>query len=329
MTHSDRLSWLDTTRGIAILAVLVGHACTATWPTFTYFHENTLDIGHAGVVLFFFCSGYIMPISLQATSFVQFWVRRFFRLYPLYWFSIILLLLTGLTTTYDPYAILANATMFQNFLGYYHMLGIYWSLTVEMTFYLLISLAYLFKLPHQPVAFASLLLLVASISDVLFPALGYSRSGGWIASHLSTISLGTLFYHMHYNGLSRKLVFAFVGMSLFVQVLGCLSMPAFLTARLLGYGAFGVLLLYRDSTHLLKLFSWLGVISYSVYLTHIIVLDLLRPTDIQGVILVLLASILVSYGSYQLIERPGIAMGRAIVAAKTSATARGRLRDQP
>ena len=58
------------------------------WVTHQY-----VNIGRFGVVAFFLVSGYIIPFSLERGGSVRrFAVGRFFRLYPLYWVSLVAIL---------------------------------------------------------------------------------------------------------------------------------------------------------------------------------------------------------------------------------------------
>src|SRR6266480_3962126 len=78
-----RLGFLDVARGLAALLVLLSHA---------FGHlPAAAALGRTGVLLFLVVSGFIIPASLeQGGSNARFWLRRFFRLFPLYWASIAL-----------------------------------------------------------------------------------------------------------------------------------------------------------------------------------------------------------------------------------------------
>src|SRR5262245_66328571 len=85
----SRLLFLDALRGIAAMAVFISHAAERVSPILRDIVHTRFDLGHFGVTLFFLCSGFIIPFSLERqNSLPRFWIIRAFRLYPLYWFTI-------------------------------------------------------------------------------------------------------------------------------------------------------------------------------------------------------------------------------------------------
>ncbi|WP_380278741.1 acyltransferase family protein [Kitasatospora purpeofusca] len=106
--------------------------------------------GWLGVELFFVISGFVICMSCWGKRPGEFFVSRVVRLYPGYWVGV---LLTGFVVlTFKEYArtfaakglhvdtVLANLTMLQEPLGLRHVDGVYWTLWVEMRFYLLFAL---------------------------------------------------------------------------------------------------------------------------------------------------------------------------------------------
>src|ERR1700733_11347309 len=83
---------LHSIRGIAALVVAVGHALVY-YQTPQWFRAIGLTFnGRAAVVLFFVLSGFVltkslrsMPVQLKPLS--DYYIRRFFRLYPALWFA--------------------------------------------------------------------------------------------------------------------------------------------------------------------------------------------------------------------------------------------------
>lgn len=144
-----RLAFIDTLRGIAVLAVLLQHALEqivlshAAGGYDRIFHNvlgEYFNFGRFGVVLFFFVSGFVIPNSFPNSSspIRDFAISRFFRLYPAYWVSIVVVLLIAPAfegKTFPLSQILANVTMLQMFMGIANLNIGYWTLAVELIFY--------------------------------------------------------------------------------------------------------------------------------------------------------------------------------------------------
>ncbi|MET4389268.1 peptidoglycan/LPS O-acetylase OafA/YrhL [Bradyrhizobium sp. F1.4.3] len=151
-----RLAFVDTLRGIAVLSVVLQHALeqiVLNQPTGNYywaFHHalgEYFNFGRFGVVLFFFVSGFVIPYSFpnSAAPVRDFAVSRFFRLYPAYWLSLVVLLVLSPVIEGKSFPlshVAANATMFQMFMGIPNIRIAYWTLAVELMFY--ISCIFLF-----------------------------------------------------------------------------------------------------------------------------------------------------------------------------------------
>lgn len=127
---AGRLDHIDGLRGIAALAVVIHHLIPEIGKGF--------DFGRYGVLVFFMVSGYVVPFSLtrkHRTPLVAFAISRLFRLYPAYWLSMALPLVLGIAVS--PVHWLVNLSMLQHFLGVPDILGVYWTLAVELVFYAL------------------------------------------------------------------------------------------------------------------------------------------------------------------------------------------------
>src|SRR5215212_1633861 len=135
----ERLHFLDALRGVAALAVFFAHACGVLFPGFNDIAFSRFDLGNFGVMLFFLCSGFIIPVSLERQGSLRvFWLRRLFRLFPLYWLTIAILLLKGYAAGWRGFPasffasplgyLAANMTMLQILFGYPHMVGLAWTL---------------------------------------------------------------------------------------------------------------------------------------------------------------------------------------------------------
>jgi peptidoglycan/LPS O-acetylase OafA/YrhL len=85
-------------------------------------------------------------------------------------------------------------------------------------------------------------------------------------------------------------------------------------------GAYALFLLFyhwrpTGKTKWDSVLSYLGSISYSLYLIHftcIILMDFVLGKTVTGFAATLLLTVLISHFSYRLIEKPGIALGKRI-----------------
>lgn len=131
-----RFEWMDAPRGAAAILVLVRHyfRLADLGPVAAY-----IDPGTMGVVAFFCISGYAIPWSVlrSPTTVGQFMMGRAFRLYPAYWVSLVL---AAMAAPVALSAFVANVTMVQRFTGMPDVVGVYWTLQIEVIFYALIAI---------------------------------------------------------------------------------------------------------------------------------------------------------------------------------------------
>jgi peptidoglycan/LPS O-acetylase OafA/YrhL len=144
-----RLGSLDALRGIAALSVMLLHFTTDFHRDFgpTRISSITWGYGAYGVHLFFLISGFVILMTAERSKRpYDFVVSRFSRLYPPYWAAIVLttILLIALPTIGAPEAphllrrAVVDLTMFQSWIGVGSVDSVYWTLQVEMSFYLIL-----------------------------------------------------------------------------------------------------------------------------------------------------------------------------------------------
>ena len=93
MNNFQRLAFLDAIRGVACLLVMFQHILERISPNLKFFTVNYISFGTMGVISFFLVSGFVIPLSLERTGSIRFYfIKRFFRLYPLYAFVLLLML---------------------------------------------------------------------------------------------------------------------------------------------------------------------------------------------------------------------------------------------
>ncbi|WP_433479137.1 acyltransferase family protein [Spirillospora sp. CA-142024] len=148
--RAPRMSWLDALRGLAAMVVVFEHSLDVLLPEVRRTASPWFDFGRYGVFVFFLVSGYVVPFSLERRGSVrQFWVGRFFRLYPAWCAAVALALVLGTAgLSYGipggigdrPWAsALAHLTMLQDLLGVPNVVNVFWTLSYEMVFYLLVT----------------------------------------------------------------------------------------------------------------------------------------------------------------------------------------------
>ncbi|WP_454687311.1 acyltransferase family protein [Agrobacterium leguminum] len=168
--NPGRWIYVDSIRGIAALAVIYIHIAEVAYKnrfsTYSvehymfYFFSEYFDLGKIAVVMFFAVSGFVIPFSLLKANKAplrSFAISRFFRLYPAYWGSMVLALLIIPQLRGDVFTlsqIIANGTMLQQFLGQQNILGVYWTLQIEILFYVVSAMLFYVRLLHKPEAAA-------------------------------------------------------------------------------------------------------------------------------------------------------------------------------
>lgn len=373
-TPAQRFGYIDAQRGLAALLVIWLHATDAfmqlpTPPTggLLYKISAAIDTGRIGVILFFAISGFVIPSSLRAVgnqttldALRVFFIRRVFRLYPAYWVSVVAAALLGLflMTPFSSQTVLLNLTIIQSVFGAPDVLGLYWTLRLELIFYIACALLFTFKVLQQPrwlvvgmfggpIVFAVLPRCVHWLNPQwLNPA-----SAGPFLNYLTEYGLfiaimfwGALFRCWHDRAqadgtqhFSRVVLVVFILFALGICAAPLLTwmfyayLPSALASKLtvfmppvsLGLGLFILLSTTLKLNH--RVTTWLGEISYSMYLFHPIVFYtlfvLLRDGRLPWLaeahlavylLLSVLGSIVLSALIYYAVEKPMMRLGRKL-----------------
>ncbi|MBT2453636.1 acyltransferase [Streptomyces sp. ISL-86] len=176
--RGGRLYTLDGLRLIAALMVVAFHFIafddwgTPVWGVSTSEVFPTAhpfaSYGWLGVQLFFLISGFVICMSCWGRDVRQFAVSRVIRLYPAYWFAVLVTAAvmlvshgpkqTGITAS----KILTNLTMLQEAIGVGDIDPAYWTLWAELRFYLLFAVVAALGLTYRRVVvFCGLWLLLS------------------------------------------------------------------------------------------------------------------------------------------------------------------------
>lgn len=306
-----RLHFLDALRGIAASAVFVAHALHYTAPDAERALTRWGDLGVYGVLLFFMISGYVIPLSLdRAGAAIPFWIGRIFRLWPLY--LAVLVATVAVSADFTPRTLALNLAPLGEFAGYRTIVNGAWTLAFELTFYALLTAAWALGWRHRAVGMAVAALLLALAVEGLLPPL----SGIVLPRYGTLVSFAAMFGGMVICRWQQGKVSARACRWV------CLLLAATLLLALRGTGlavlaTFAAFLALRRY-ELPRILLWLGRVSYSLYLIHALVM-FAAPRTGSGVADVALWAAL-AFGLAALaerwIERPGIALGKRLVAGQ-------------
>jgi peptidoglycan/LPS O-acetylase OafA/YrhL len=157
--RADRIHIVDALRGFAALYVLLFHF---TQGNFDFLSGGRLHaLGHygwAGVDVFFVISGFIIPYSMYRSgyrlkNFLRFVLRRIVRLDPPYLVSVVMVVALGYISAHSPgymgsefviswRRLLLHIGYLPGILGIPWYGVVYWTLALELQFYLLIGLLF-------------------------------------------------------------------------------------------------------------------------------------------------------------------------------------------
>ena len=234
-SKAPREGFLDALRFFAALSVVLFHYgfrgyaqggfLTLSFPELS----PAARYGYLGVQLFFMISGYVILWSINGRTASQFAVHRFIRLYPTFWLCVAITLMVEHATHAaaffypDHLAVALNFTMVPSWFGYGAIDGVYWTLAIELQFYILVALA-VATLGFErltKVLFVWLLGRILLSQHVLgklligyFGQHVYFYPGG---DYYAYFCIGGACYLIHRNGFSRTLM-ALLAISLVVAV---------------------------------------------------------------------------------------------------------------
>lgn len=319
--NPERLVCLDALRGVAALAVVIDHAGTGALP---HLAPLWTFLGMCGVTIFFLISGYLVVAAYErSSSTLAYSIRRACRIFPLYWVALLAAVLIHAyvgpgawlplpispeVTTYfqsDPVGmVLWHVPLWNYYAGVPRLLGVTWSLGVEEAFYVLVVVLAVTRLLNRPLVVAVLLAAGVVLLDP-------SWRLPW-ATYLSLLWLGRLIYLVHTGQMARRVGgLAIAAVTVLVSLPLRTADPAYLLAPGAAVALFVLALRWQ---HVPSLLVWLGTISYSLYLSHPLLLAILPHPATFPLSLVLFPILLLGLAAVteRYIEQPGIALGRQL-----------------
>ncbi len=335
----NRIPTLDGWRGVAILLVIVSHLQTSLLGHL-YRGYSWMDVGQHGVEIFFILSGYLITTLLleeEKINLKRFYLRRFFRLMPCAWVYLLTLAVIALVT--HSHSIGKDVWPCLFFYRNYYppesaanvLTGHFWSLSLEEQFYLfwppllfVIGRRWAWKLA----AFGA----IACAVYRFYHWNNYDCNDPLLLSHRSEVRVDALFVGCTLAFLLKDLrVRAWIlrfGSALFWLCIPVLAWHFYRFQRLLPLSEALVVATMIACTSVnfrslaAKALEWkhlkfIGLISYSLYVWQQRML-FISQWQRQGAVFLPLVAI----GSYGLIERPCIRLGRRLEQALQSRNTR-------
>lgn len=275
---ATRVGELDALRGLAALAVVAYHYTTFYGAEVG--HRPPLGFGfppgNYGVHLFFLISGFVIFMTLERTrGAMDFVVSRFSRLFPAYWAAIAItaavVYTIGMPQQRLPLGqLLLNFTMVQQLLGGEHLDGSYWTLQVELFFYVQMLAWYMLGMLGQVRwIIAGWLALAVGYGESMQHHLhfSYAMRELLIVRHIPFFALGILFYRV-WSRPDRPPHADLALMGLCIVAIAVEGPPILVLVALVCCTVFW--LFVRGWLRWLAAppFLLLGTLSYSIYLLH-------------------------------------------------------------
>lgn len=337
-------SYINSVRGIAILMVIMCHVAYKF-----EIHNNNLEwllgYGRMGVQLFFIASAYTLCLSAEQrqgekNSIYRFYVRRYFRIFPVYYFGIVLYFLVRLYfNDFDNFTFI-NITINLLFLQ-----GLApsvnnsivpggWSIGIEMLFYSIFPFLFIFLNKGNGLLKGFILIVINSIIFYFIQdlfALDFDFLNLNILNNLPVFIVGMLFYRYRKSAIFSKkilqimcfLSFTFLSYLCYLckDVLVIDGNPQYFKFINLFSGVSFIFLfvLVEKSKFLNNLiFQQVGVNSYSMYILHFLPLWVIPTLKNELVIFPLflfitIVTYLLSIPSVRFIETPFIKLGKKII----------------
>ena len=345
-TRTNQISSLQFLRAFACLSVLFTHVLQTL--KINPFGEYFISGGY-GVDLFFILSGFLIYLTTKNNDcWSSFAIKRIFRIFPLYWFCVILFFTWEIINDNKEFTLLYYI---QNFLmlpwtGILTtrslVVGVAWSTVYEMYFYFTFVLLLLLKLQKKYI----IILLIAFY--IIFKTIKYfnlfylNESEVFLFfysvvgfSHIVPFILGILIAMIFQNDSLQKWIktiryskFIFVVFHVFYFFILTQKYNAF-TSYFISILIFFLwlnvdsILIINYKSFLSKIFIKLGDISFSIYLLHTLIINIIvNYFFVNNLVLVTLLTYTVSIGlsliTYKFIEEPCINLAKKIVNKRIS-----------
>ncbi|WP_415904065.1 acyltransferase family protein [Neptuniibacter sp. QD48_55] len=349
--NNHSTAYFDGIRGIAVLIVWLSHTSArdqslAEWLSF-------LGIGHIGVMLFFVLSGYLLslPFGRDASFDVKsYLIRRFLRIAPLFYLVVVLVFIyqyvTGNQNLKYLYIDEGISSLIKHLI-FFKGDGVFWTIPAEFTFYLMLPIFAIFLSKGtflRYIAVFSIAFLYFSYHILVligiqgFESLKFvdiDKHSQYLDVFLVGLAFGMLskesavkdYYNRNKTFLDKSMLMFFILIMLLVFILVSenflfFERPFFEFRYLSGFLAlcFSLFLISAQlgNRYLIAIFSFkpfvfCGVVGYSWYLLHFLVIQYVSGFGFSAPIKFMVGTFLIaviSLVSYKIVEVPFIRIGK-------------------
>jgi peptidoglycan/LPS O-acetylase OafA/YrhL len=332
---------LDSLRAFAAIGVIIAHYFDQNRIDESSIFFKICQLGNTGVSLFFVLSGFVITRILinsvnSQTYFSSFYIRRTLRIFPLYYFALMSYYLFPFLTSHSNVLFDFTKEKFyyfvylQNFARTFNWASSgpqhFWSLAVEEHFYLIWPAIIFFTIKRNE----STLLYISIILFIFTHVVRFLMSNNnleinvFTFSRLDQLILGSLIAIIELKGgISEK----FNKYYFYLCMIGILGITILeiqnkhiikdvFKHTFFGFLYAGLIMFVIANSHsnilnkfLQNLFlQYLGKISYGIYVWHMIAIYIVEYYFNLGIILgfvvTLLATILISFLSFNIVETP-------------------------
>ena len=182
MDSLSKFEYIDLLRGLAILGVIAVHSQEQI-PKLFQITRSIFNYGQLGVQLFFVASALTLCLSMterKESTPIKFYIRRFFRIAPLYYFGIAIFFLwrvakeyyktneINIPSGYSTIGVVENLLFLHGFhpKNFNFVVPGGWSIATEMAFYAIFPILFMIQSKLQFNEFLKFTLIIISISFI-------------------------------------------------------------------------------------------------------------------------------------------------------------------
>jgi len=329
---------LNGIRALAAIGVVIGHVL------YILDHSFIVNYAHAAAIVFFTLSGFLITYLLleekeltEKVDLKKFYLRRILRIWPLYFFYIGIIILLHYYVIGDGIRNLKNVKYFfvflQNYCVYFLQrqptdMGHLWSIGVEEQFYFVWPIIFLFtkNIKKFLLGFIPSILFIRGVLKIYGDYTGdltpFNFSISCAYDSIATGALFSYFYKIR-NGILMKYAKSFWVPLTFIAFVLLIVFYRFNFFSIYSDNAVSLItaaFIVNQITTIKKysvlenpVMTFLGKISYGIYMYHPFFISLflfvfsknkIAATPIVMLILVISSTVITSYISYEILEKP-------------------------